>query len=422
MRMKRRLSGHRIEYKCSGIAAIRTILTVTVALIPGTASLAGADEYTMTNLGIPPGADSVVGMRMNNAGHVAGHSLYYGQLDSIKGWIWTPDQGFTMLPTPPGMPWDRFAAKDISDSDIVAGDGGGDSGPAWRYENGQYTIIELIGGTGRAKLGGVNEAGDIAGAGSDGSITTPDRAFLDINSGPLMNLTPGDSGGRATDLNNVGQVCGYTQGPMQGFGAFRWDEENGIQLLGSLGLAYSFANGMNDAGQVVGRAQSASGNTSRAWIYTDGIGQQQIPAPSGELVEAASISNQGHVVGTTHRSGPDIGWLWTPEEGIRTLHELFDFVSLNISTVTPRDINDAGQILVLGYDGNVGEWRTILLTPVVSQVPGDLDGDGTVGVTDLLILLGDWGPCPPKGDCPADLDGDGSVGVKDLLILLGNWG
>ena len=55
-------------------------------------------------------------------------------------------------------------------------------------------------------------------------------------------------------------------------------------------------------------------------------------------------------------------------------------------------------------------------------IPGDLDGDGTVGVTDLLILLGDWGRCPPKGECPADLNGDGSVGVVDLLILLGNWG
>ena len=54
--------------------------------------------------------------------------------------------------------------------------------------------------------------------------------------------------------------------------------------------------------------------------------------------------------------------------------------------------------------------------------PCDLDGDGVVGVKDLLILLGTWGPCPPKGDCPADFDGSGDVGVKDLLILLGNWG
>ena len=54
---------------------------------------------------------------------------------------------------------------------------------------------------------------------------------------------------------------------------------------------------------------------------------------------------------------------------------------------------------------------------------GDLDGDGSVGVVDLLILLGNWGPCPdPPTTCPVDLDGDGTVGVVDLLILLGNWG
>ncbi len=56
------------------------------------------------------------------------------------------------------------------------------------------------------------------------------------------------------------------------------------------------------------------------------------------------------------------------------------------------------------------------------EVLGDLDGDGTVGVKDLLILLGNWGPCADCKDCPADLNGDCTVGVKDLLILLGNWG
>ena len=53
---------------------------------------------------------------------------------------------------------------------------------------------------------------------------------------------------------------------------------------------------------------------------------------------------------------------------------------------------------------------------------GDLDGDGSVGVKDLLILLGSWGPCDNCNDCPADIDGSCNVGVKDLLILLGNWG
>jgi hypothetical protein len=61
---------------------------------------------------------------------------------------------------------------------------------------------------------------------------------------------------------------------------------------------------------------------------------------------------------------------------------------------------------------------TIRIVPL-----GDLDGDGTVGVTDFLLLLAAWGPCPdPPASCPADLDGDGVVGVSDFLELLANWG
>ncbi|MHC4711191.1 MAG: dockerin type I domain-containing protein, partial [Planctomycetota bacterium] len=55
--------------------------------------------------------------------------------------------------------------------------------------------------------------------------------------------------------------------------------------------------------------------------------------------------------------------------------------------------------------------------------PADLDGDGAVGVTDFLVLIGVWGPCPdPPDPCPADLDGDGAVGVTDFLVLIGVWG
>jgi hypothetical protein len=53
---------------------------------------------------------------------------------------------------------------------------------------------------------------------------------------------------------------------------------------------------------------------------------------------------------------------------------------------------------------------------------GDLDGDGSVGIADFLLLLGDWGPCPLVPDpCPADADHDGMVGVTDFLLLLRNW-
>ncbi len=54
---------------------------------------------------------------------------------------------------------------------------------------------------------------------------------------------------------------------------------------------------------------------------------------------------------------------------------------------------------------------------------GDLNGDGTVGVADLVMLLESWAsPCPSWHPCPADLTFDGTVGVSDLLTLLEFWG
>ncbi len=49
----------------------------------------------------------------------------------------------------------------------------------------------------------------------------------------------------------------------------------------------------------------------------------------------------------------------------------------------------------------------------------DLDNNNDVGVGDLLILLGAWGPNPGH---PADFDANDTVGVSDLLALLANWG
>ena len=40
--------------------------------------------------------------------------------------------------------------------------------------------------------------------------------------------------------------------------------------------------------------------------------------------------------------------------------------------------------------------------------------------TTLLALLGSWGIC--NAPCPADSNLDGLVNVSDLLILLANWG
>jgi choice-of-anchor B domain-containing protein len=49
---------------------------------------------------------------------------------------------------------------------------------------------------------------------------------------------------------------------------------------------------------------------------------------------------------------------------------------------------------------------------------GDINNDGVVSVTDLLLIIADWGSNNPE----TDIDGDGIVAVGDLLIAIGNWG
>ncbi|MCZ6851907.1 MAG: hypothetical protein O7F17_09720 [Planctomycetota bacterium] len=61
----------------------------------------------------------------------------------------------------------------------------------------------------------------------------------------------------------------------------------------------------------------------------------------------------------------------------------------------------------------------VLFLDGVPACPQDLDGDGSVGILDVLALLAAWGTNPPG---PPDFDGDGTVGILDLLALLGNWG
>jgi hypothetical protein len=71
--------------------------------------------------------------------------------------------------------------------------------------------------------------------------------------------------------------------------------------------------------------------------------------------------------------------------------------------------DESGQVLL-----------TLTCVPPAPPCVGDINSDGVVDVSDLLTLLGQWGPC--EGACHADLNSDGVVDVSDLLMLLGNWG
>ena len=68
----------------------------------------------------------------------------------------------------------------------------------------------------------------------------------------------------------------------------------------------------------------------------------------------------------------------------------------------------------------VGPWTDDGGNTIADECPEcpDISGDGTVDVSDLLIVIGYWGAT----GSPADINGDGIVDVSDLLIVVGNWG
>jgi plastocyanin len=75
--------------------------------------------------------------------------------------------------------------------------------------------------------------------------------------------------------------------------------------------------------------------------------------------------------------------------------------------------NDAAAIEGPWDDGGGNEFGDVC--PV--DCPGDLNGDATIGVDDLLTLLEAF-QASDGGDC----DGDGDTDVDDLLLLVSAWG
>ena len=87
------------------------------------------------------------------------------------------------------------------------------------------------------------------------------------------------------------------------------------------------------------------------------------------------------------------------------------FGTINLPTLVGDLDWDTSNLLV---DGTLSVFTTATL-------PGDLDGDGFVGINDLNIVLGNWNQNVPPANPLADPSGDGFVGIDDLNAVLGNW-
>ncbi len=95
----------------------------------------------------------------------------------------------------------------------------------------------------------------------------------------------------------------------------------------------------------------------------------------------------------------------------------------------PSDLIVLGFATIIGDENNnsvagaaIIDNLRLLKKIAVSDIPGDLNNDGFVGLDDLDIVLSNWNQNVAVGDLTAgDATDDGYVGLGDLDIILNNW-
>ena len=352
------------------------------------------------------------GKGINEAGDVVG---YYTSCDigPEKAFVWTADSGFVTLNIPgANQAW----AEDIAGQFVVGRFVDSDT---------EFTILAFVSdgvsltpilpppGDPLIEAFAVNESGQVVGRCSSG------QSFL-WQDGDLTLFGPFPPGwAEARDVNNLGQVVGWTGDPSHlkaTARAFIWDDGEAVVLPAIPGGLTSVGHAINDNGQVVGSGlMEGPGVTTHAFIWSDGTMTDIGTLPGFSNCAAVDINDRGTVVGYCNNFEGQINvlsaFVW--QNGQMT--NLNDLFSSQFEMITAVAINNNGQIT-----GDATGGFTMLLGPLASPV-GDINGDCQVGIVDFLLLLANWGFCPPQGACVADLDGDGFVGILDFLSLLANW-
>ena len=155
---------------------------------------------------------------------------------------------------------------------------------------------------------------------------------------------------------------------------------------------------------------------------TDIIGGYTLTAGTVEI-EFGGIGNPHDVLTAT--GDIDIALLGTtldlPALGAMSAG-MYTLIESTSGVITGTFENITGLGIYVGLIDVQYTTNAVNITLNWDYLPGDLDGDGFVGINDLNTVLVAWNQNVTPGDLTSgDVTGDGYVGIGDLTAVLANW-
>ncbi|MHC4414298.1 MAG: S8 family serine peptidase [Planctomycetota bacterium] len=388
------------------------------------------------------GEVAVVGARSDDDNGDASGSAYVFRFD---GSTWLQEQ--KLLPDD-GSPGDEFGVSVALEGDVAligarkhdhSGTAAGSAyafrfdGSTWAQEqelladDGEASdffgfAVDVSGDTALIGASGDDDNGSGAGSayvfGFNGSIWTQEQKLApDDGDG-------GDSFGRAVGLSGETAVVGVYRDEdngglsgsayVFGFDGSSWLEESKLLPAdGTAGDSFGYAVDVSGETVVVGafKDDDLGSNSGSAYVFgfdgSNWVEERKLRADDGAADDsfgnAVAVSGGTAVIGAfrADQNGPISGAAYVfPDRPPDDCNGNGVADECDIADGTSEDVNTNG-------------------IPDECECPWDLDGSGSVDISDLLDLLAAWGTDPGG---PPDFNGDGTVGIADLLELLANWG